>query len=190
MSAKKSGEADRDRFEQLYTQTRVPILGYLLRRCGDPGDAADLLAETFLIAWRRVEDIPEGDQARQWLYGVARRTLANHRRHQQVEHRLADTLRAQLPIEMDRARSHTDHAFSDAIADCLAALSDFDREIIELAAYDQLSPGEIATVTEKSPGAIRVRLHRARRALRLDLIRAGYSAPAHLQLAEHVTPRD
>lgn len=190
MSGTTGSPADRARFEQLYIQTRVAILGYLVRRCGDSADAADLLAETYLTAWRRVHDIPNGDRARLWLYGVARYTLANYRRHEHVEERLAATLRTQLPGELDRVATHTDHTFSDAIATCLAALSRADQEIIELAVYDQLTPAEIAVVTDKSPGAIRVRLHRSRRALRLELLRAGYPAPAGLELAKHVAPSD
>lgn len=176
--------ADRVRFEQLYTETRVAILGYLLRRCGDPADAADLLAETYLTAWRRIDDIPEDGQARPWLYGVARRTLANYHRHQRVEDRLAETLRAQLLSKVDRTRSQHDSRFSDVISDSLDQLSTADREIIELAAYDQLTPAEIAVVIDKSPGAVRVRLHRIRRALRLDLLRAGYPIAASLEFAE------
>src|SRR3954463_3427484 len=71
---------DKVRFEALYTATYEPILGYALRRCSSPHDAADVVAETFSIAWRRFDDIPSGDSARLWLYGVARRVLANHRR--------------------------------------------------------------------------------------------------------------
>ena len=182
--------ADRTRFEQLYTQTRVPILAYLLRRCGDPADAADLLAETYLTAWRRIDDIPEDEQARPWLYGVARRTLANYHRHQRVEDRLADTLRAQLVSKIDRTRSQHDNRFSDVIANSLDQLSTADREIIELAAYDQLTPAEIAVVIVKSPGAVRVRLHRIRRALRLDLLRAGYPTAASLEFAEQINTGD
>jgi RNA polymerase sigma-70 factor, ECF subfamily len=166
--------ADHARFEHLYAQTRIAVLGYLLRRCGDPADAADLLAETYLIAWRRIQDIPDGDRARAWVFGVARRTLANHRRHQRVEGRLAHALRTDLVSELRAATPSGDPAFRDVIAGCLAGLKPIDREIIELAVYDELSPAEIAVVVGKSAGAIRVRLHRIRQTLRLDLLRAGH----------------
>lgn len=184
------GDADRTRFEQLYTQTRVGILGYLLRRCGDPADAADLLAEAYLTAWRRIGDIPEDEQARPWLYGVARRTLANYHRHQRVEDRLTATLRAQLVHEIDRTRTQPDSRFGDVIADSLDQLSTADREIIELAAYDQFTPTEIASVIGKSAGAVRVRLHRIRRALRLNLLHAGYPTTASLELAQQPNALD
>jgi DNA-directed RNA polymerase specialized sigma24 family protein len=68
------------RFVEIYEHAYRPVLGYVLRRCRDPDDAADVVAETFTTAWRRIEEVPQGDEATLWLYGVARRTLANHRR--------------------------------------------------------------------------------------------------------------
>src|SRR5580704_7606199 len=64
------GERQR-RFEVVYAAHRGPVLGYVLRRTGNPDDAADVIAETFLTAWRRLEEIPRDPQARLWLYGVA-----------------------------------------------------------------------------------------------------------------------
>lgn len=66
-----------DEFAEVYAATYKPLLGYALRRCDSPEDAADVVAETFTIAWRRATDMPAGPQARLWLYGVARRVLAN-----------------------------------------------------------------------------------------------------------------
>ncbi|MEV4369083.1 sigma-70 family RNA polymerase sigma factor [Nonomuraea sp. NPDC049637] len=86
------------RFVEVYESTYEPILGYVLRRCPHPEDAADVVAETFTTAWRRIEELPEGDEARLWLYGVARRVLANHRRgerrHEQRTAALRDRLTA------------------------------------------------------------------------------------------------
>jgi DNA-directed RNA polymerase specialized sigma24 family protein len=71
---------DEDEFAAVYAKTYRSLLGYALRRCHSPDDAADVVAETFTIAWRRAADLPAGDEARLWLYGVARRVLANHLR--------------------------------------------------------------------------------------------------------------
>jgi DNA-directed RNA polymerase specialized sigma24 family protein len=68
------------RFEAMYMAHHGPILGYVLRRTDNPDDAADVIGEVFLTAWRRLDDMPGDDQARLWLYGVARRVLANHHR--------------------------------------------------------------------------------------------------------------
>ncbi|MEV0203507.1 sigma factor [Nonomuraea sp. NPDC050691] len=59
----------RTRFEAVYEQTYEQILGYAVRRCDSPEDAADVVSETFAIAWRRVDALPPGDEARLWLYG-------------------------------------------------------------------------------------------------------------------------
>jgi RNA polymerase sigma factor (sigma-70 family) len=175
----------RQRFEHLYVQTRVLILGYLARRAADPPTPRTYWPRPNLIAWRRFADIPNGDHARPWLYGVARRVLANYRRHSRVEDRLADTLRAQLTSELSRRHATADVHYLDAVTDRVAELSAGDREIIELSAYEHLTPGEIARVVGKSSGVIRVQLHRARRQLRQKLLTAGDPTPAQLHLTEH-----
>lgn len=48
------------------------VESYLLPRVDDPADAADALAETFLVAWRHLEEVPCGVDARPWLLAVAR----------------------------------------------------------------------------------------------------------------------
>jgi RNA polymerase sigma-70 factor, ECF subfamily len=64
------------------------VLAYAVRRTPDPQDAADVVAETFLVAWRRLDAVPSGEQARPWLYGVARHTLANRQRSELRRNRL------------------------------------------------------------------------------------------------------
>ncbi|GAA4976956.1 hypothetical protein GCM10023334_103440 [Nonomuraea thailandensis] len=70
------GADPNSRLVEIYEFAYEFILGYVLRRCPRPKDAADVVAETFTTAWRRIEELPEGDEARLWLYGVARRVLA------------------------------------------------------------------------------------------------------------------
>ena len=88
--------ARRRRFEALYAQYHAQVLGYALRRIDSPDEAADVLAETFLVAWRRLEVVPEGERSCLWLYGVARRVLSNHRRGEHRRTQLADRLREEL----------------------------------------------------------------------------------------------
>src|ERR1700733_4310110 len=64
------------RFEAAYAAHHGPVLGYVLRRTASPDDAADVLAETFLTAWRRLEDMPREPQSRLGLYGLARMAAA------------------------------------------------------------------------------------------------------------------
>src|SRR5215469_15307329 len=91
-----SPDQHRRRFEAIYTQNFGPVLGYALRRTSSADDAADIVAETFLTAWRRIEDVPGGEEARLWLYGVARRILANHHRGQRRKSDLGERLRLEI----------------------------------------------------------------------------------------------
>ena len=91
------------RFERLYDQASLQVLGYALRRADSPEDAADVVSETFMIAWRRLDEVPAGDEARLWLYGVARRVLANQRRAHQRRERLNARLRDEVAVVSARA---------------------------------------------------------------------------------------
>jgi RNA polymerase sigma-70 factor (ECF subfamily) len=166
--------ADEERFELLFRTHRNRILTYLLRRTESKQDAADLLAETFLIAWRKLEDIPAGDGERLWLYGVARRVLANYRRHERVENTLAGELRAQMATHAEQHFGLEASPLDDIITDSLNTLSLADRELIELSAWEHLTPAEIARVVGMKSGTVRVRLHRIRRALAGHLLAAGH----------------
>ena len=64
-----------ERFETLFVTNRLDILKYLVRRCVDTDEAADALAETFIVAWRRIDVVPDGLEGRLWLFGVARNVL-------------------------------------------------------------------------------------------------------------------
>ncbi|MEU8798134.1 sigma-70 family RNA polymerase sigma factor [Spirillospora sp. NPDC048819] len=151
-----------DRFEAMYTATYEPILGYVLRRCPSPDDAADVVAETFTIAWRRLEEIPPGGRARLWLYGVARRVLANHWRGEAQRRRRTTSLRHDLRDEI-AAVGVEDPVEASAIADAFRGLSDDDRELLGLVAWEGLDHSAVAAVLGCSAGAARVRLHRARK---------------------------
>ena len=147
-------------FRRLYAAHFDPLLGYALRRVDRPEDAADVVAEAFLVAWRRLQDVPEGAEARFWLYGVARRMLANQRRGAQRRAQLGGRLRAELaagvPDHADRVAARTD------VQTLLAALPVADREVLELAAWEGLEPREMAIVLGITTVAARTRLSRAR----------------------------
>ncbi|MFI6507105.1 RNA polymerase sigma factor [Streptosporangium sp. NPDC050855] len=141
----------------------------------DPADAADVVTETFMVAWRRLEDVPDGDQARPWLFGVARKVLANLHRGERRRHALAERLRASL----SDAAPQDDTAFS-AVEVAMSRLTDDDQELLRLLAWDQLSRDEIALALGVSRAAVRVRLHRARSRLVKEL--------RSLEVAERMAP--
>jgi RNA polymerase sigma factor (sigma-70 family) len=164
-------------FETMYAAHHAAIVGYVVRRTDSPDDAADVIAETFLTAWRRLEDMPGDPKARLWLYGVARRVLANHRRGERRRSALADRLCADLAV------AYGSPEYTGELAQIAAAfrrLPDAERELLSLSAWECLDHGQIATVLGCSRNAVRIRVHRARRrfAEELDHCRARSAQPA------------
>jgi RNA polymerase sigma-70 factor (ECF subfamily) len=151
-----------ERFGALFESTHVALLGYAVRRVGDPADAADVVAETYLVAWRRLEDVPGGAEARPWLFGVARRVLANFYRGERRRLALADRLRDSLHQVVPPPEVHEPSLVERAVE----RLGDDDRELLHLLAWEELAREEIAVAMGLSRGAVRVRLHRARARLR------------------------
>jgi RNA polymerase sigma factor (sigma-70 family) len=158
------------RFEALYAAHHPQVFGYVMRRCDRADDAADAIAETFLVAWRRLDDAPTGDQLRLWLYGVARRVLANQRRGERRRLALADRLRSELGAHgLPDVSVDVTSGGAHSLGAALATLSPDDRELLTLEAWEELSSQEIAKVLGCSSAAARTRLHRARRRLQKAL---------------------
>lgn len=174
----------RRRFEDVYAANHGPVLGYVLRRTDNSDDAADVLAEVFLTAWRRLDDIPPGDAARLWLYGVARRMLANHHRGQRRRSALADRLRADLAAAVQPPQFTGELA---GIARAFRSLPEPDRELLALAGWEGLDAGQIAATLGCSRNAARIRLHRARRRLAAEL---GHDPGRHQPAPVHATKGD
>jgi RNA polymerase sigma-70 factor (ECF subfamily) len=154
--------------EELYRATRKDVLAYLARRAGDPEEAADMLAETYLIACRRLHAIPAGNEARLWLFGVARNLLLKSRERRQSDDALVEQLAFELHMIRNEPPVVDDHR-ADALRASLEALPAKEREILMLTAWEGLTPREIATVIGSSPNLVRVRLHHARAQLRREL---------------------
>ncbi|GIH91810.1 RNA polymerase sigma factor [Planobispora siamensis] len=159
------------RFEAVYREAYGRITAYAARRCDSPQDAADVVAETFAVAWRRVDELPKGQEAVLWLYGVARNVLANHRR--------GETLRRARSAGLDAEMADLYAAPADrgvemsVIAEVFRNLSEDDRELLSLVAWEGLEREEIATMMGLSRNAVRIRLHRARRRFSRALAAAG-----------------
>ena len=153
-----------ERFRAVYDAAYPRLMAYALRRARTRDDAHDVVADTMLIAWRRLDDIPTDERRIAWMYGVARRVLANHYRATDRRDRLTDRLEHQAPA---------DHPGFDAVHEALDRLRADDREILTLAAWDDLTNDEIAVVLSVTPGAVAVRLHRARARLARELARSG-----------------
>jgi RNA polymerase sigma factor (sigma-70 family) len=173
-------DSGRERFGALYEENYHRLLGYALRRVGD-AEAADAVAEAFLVAWRRLDEVPPGDAAKLWLYGVTQRVLANSARGRRRRERLAERLRADVTAT---ASSQTCGS-EDRVAIAFARLRADDRELLALVAWEGLDAAEIATVCGRSVNAIRIRLHRARRRFLRELERVRAEPPEAAAIADH-----
>lgn len=154
-----------ERFEELFARTQTALMGYAVRRVSDPADAADVVAETYLVAWRRLDELPPGEETRLWLFGVARRVLANHHRGERRRLALADRLREELGTGPDLPPPDS----SGAVGRAMRRLSDDDRELLTLLAWEGLSREEVAVTLGVSRAVVRLRLHRARGRLAVAL---------------------
>lgn len=146
------------RFTVLYDACYHRMLGYAQRRIS-PDDAVDIVAETFAIAWRRLEDVPEGEQALYWLYATARRVLANHRRAERRRVNLTTAIENE-PTVVASAVASVD---SRRVAAAFAQLREDERELLLLVAWEGLDAAAVAAVLRCSRNAARIRVHRARR---------------------------
>jgi RNA polymerase sigma factor (sigma-70 family) len=160
-------EVAKVRFGRLYRDQGRAILSYALCRVDNPDDAPDVVAETFLVAWRRLEEVPIGPRERLWLYGVARRVIANLHRSTRRRTRLAERLSESLRTEI--AAHPAPEGASAEIVEAMAELGEENRELLLLVSWEGLSPAEAGRVLGISALAARSRLHRARRRLRVLL---------------------
>jgi RNA polymerase sigma-70 factor (ECF subfamily) len=145
------------RFDTLFSAHQRQVLAYATRRTQTPADAEDVAAETFTIAWRKLDAIPVGEPL-PWLYAVARRVLANHRRGLGRRERLA----ARLRVDDVATPLHVGEDRDGPTFTALGSLSPGDQEILRLVAWEELGNQAIAAVLGITPNAVAIRLHRAR----------------------------
>ncbi|MEV5746357.1 RNA polymerase sigma factor [Actinoallomurus sp. NPDC052308] len=165
-------EDSRRRFTELYDENYRRVLGYVITRA-EPDMAEDIVSETFVIAWRRLDDIRE--PALPWLLGVARNLLRKQWDNGSRRRALVDRVTAMTTDEDLVAWDVADHVVErDSALAAIGGMSENDLEVLSLVMWHGLAPREAAKVVGCSTAAFFVRLHRARR----RLARAIDSAPA------------
>ena len=153
-------DAESTRFERLFRRHHGAVVAYVRRRAPAEG-VDDVVGETFLVAWRRLDGVP--DEELPWLLGVARNVLATQRRGAHRRRALTLRLGTAAPAGTDGAEpAPSVDGVDGRLLAALANLSEKDREALTLTAWDGLEPHEAAAVLGDSPAAFRVRLHRAR----------------------------
>jgi RNA polymerase sigma-70 factor (ECF subfamily) len=152
-------------FGELYRRHYRPVRDFCRRRvASDLVD--DAVAETFLVAWRRLDDVPPGDGALVWLYGVAYRVIGHLWRSAARRGRLEDRLRSVVRRPASAADESVLYgAEYRLVLEAVACLAPTDAEVLRLAAWEQLCVVDIAAVLGITPNAVNQRLHRARRNL-------------------------
>jgi RNA polymerase sigma-70 factor, ECF subfamily len=161
-------------FEEIFSACYPRVLGYAIRRTDDRTAAEDAVSEAFLVAWRRLDDVPEG-AALPWLLGVARKVLANQRRAAGRRAPDGPLIPLEAVADLDPRAAVADLvADRQAFATAFAALGAGDREVLALVSWDGLSPSEAANVLAINPATFYLRLHRARRRLLKELEASGH----------------
>jgi RNA polymerase sigma-70 factor, ECF subfamily len=155
------------RFEAAYRGHFSDIYAYCLRRV--PSDeVADMVAEIFLTAWRRLDQMPSAPEDRLWLYGVARRTVSQHTRTLLRRNRLAARY-AQEHAARSAAASPEESSVTASVLELVERLPPKNREIVKLVVWEQLSHAEVAQVLGCSANAVAIRWHRSLGQLRRKL---------------------
>jgi RNA polymerase sigma-70 factor, ECF subfamily len=166
----------RRRFDDLFASYSPDVVAYCGWRAPSPSDAQDAVAEVFLTAWRRLDDVPDGDAGRVWLYATARRVLANQRRSSRRRVALHDRLAAaEAARPQDASPPDPERELVHA---ALRRLGARDREVLLLSEWEGLSPAQIGSVVGCLTVTARGRLHRARRRFRAEFeeLQAGDAA--------------
>lgn len=155
-------------FAALYQDHHPNVLTYFLRRF-DRDTAIDCAAEVFTIAWRRLDDVPEGEHTIRWLYGVCRNVGRNQDRAQRRLRRLRARLGRQTPehpVQPDAEAPRTSE--QELVRLALSRLRYRDQEILRLSAWEELPRADIAEILGCSRHAVDQRIQRATERLRRE----------------------
>lgn len=143
----------------LFDEFAPRVFSYARRHC-DVASAQDVVSDTFLVAWRRISDVPP--EPLPWLLVVARNTIANRRRQAFRQDRLADTMARLDRVAAPASGVDRDVVERDTLLAALTALTSVEREALLLIAWDGLTSRDAAAVAGCSVRAFEVRLSRAR----------------------------
>ncbi|WP_309237770.1 RNA polymerase sigma factor [Streptomyces albidus (ex Kaewkla and Franco 2022)] len=167
-----ASQTDPQRFAELYDRHAPDIHRYAARRLGDSA-ADDVVAETFLVAFRRRDRFdPSRGAARPWLYGIASNLIAGHRRSEVMQYRVLARTAVDPVVEGHHERSDSRvaaAAVARQLGAALARLSKGDRDVLLLVAWESLTYDEVAQALEIPVGTVRSRLNRARKKVRKAL---------------------
>jgi len=157
-------------FIAMHKDSHPRVYRFVRRRVESAEMAEELAADVFRVAWQKWADEPRADTA--WLLTIARNLVGNAYRSRDRQQALQDKLRSAAAVRFG------DKSDNVLVQDALAALREKDRDILQLAYWDELNTAEIAGVLQCSESAAKVRLHRARAAFRKHMPVGAESIPA------------
>jgi len=148
-------------FREVYAATFDEVRRFCLRRL-PVSDVNDAVSEVYLVAWQKADEIPRGDEALRWLYGVARNVVrhterSNRRRLRLTAKAMREPTSTVLGPEMQVVR----HSDDEALATAIGRLSESDQEVIRLRGWEDLNAPAIAQVLGCSVSAAEKRSARA-----------------------------
>ena len=161
-----------ERFERLFAVRYRTVAAYLIRRCATVEDAEDAAVEVFATVWRRIADVPREPDDLPWLYGVARRVLANQTRSRRRRERLLARL-TDAASRLGRGFIEAPTSETGGILEALHRLPERDRELLMLIGWEDLSVSEAARVLRLPGPLVSRRLYRARQRFRIELANQG-----------------
>lgn len=162
------------RFRRLFDDHEAAMREYCSRRL-EVNEANDGVAEVFLVAWRKIDELPAGHGELLWLYGVARNVVRNAGRSRRRRLRLGAKLNATAPLKPGGPEHQTIRRAEDGLVlEALASLKADDRELLRLRTWEELSRSELATVFGITVDAVDMRLKRAMGRMKRALKSAGY----------------
>lgn len=160
-----SVEAAEVAFRRIYDAHYGEVLAYCLRRT-QPSDAHDAASEVFTVVWKKIDDRPDDEKVRAWLYGIAFRVLGHQwrgrDRYRRLKRRVAGTA-ARAEPGADESAERT--AESELVLEAARSLRVSDQEILRLAGWEELPHSEIARMLGTSVPAVDQRFHRAKKRL-------------------------
>ena len=156
-------DAARERMRAAFEANATDLLAYLERRIDPRSAAADVLGDAMVTAWKRVDDLPsEPEQARMWLFVVARNTLLNQRRALGRHRAAVDRLRGIIVSDIAAATSDTDRADSRvAVRAAMQSLDPADAELVRLVNWDGFALAEVAKLEGLASSTVRSRYAKA-----------------------------
>jgi RNA polymerase sigma-70 factor (ECF subfamily) len=153
------------RCDALYRTYFRTVLAYVRRREFSEPEAADIVADVFAVAWRRIDSVPEPPGDLLWLYGVARRVLSEHRKRRWRRVRLDARIAIEPPVERETIRD----PLHDRLLVLISRLRPADQEVLRLVLWEELTHEAAAAVLGCSVHTVAVRLHRAKQRIAKEL---------------------